>query len=126
MARPGAHEDKTPSPVIESHRVEGTRVYDARGKHVGTIRHLVIEKASGRVVYVIMTFGGFLRVGSQPFSIPWEKLKYDVRLHGYRTDITEEQLRGAPVSSGDEKLWRDQKREKEVRDYWDVPPFRGL
>jgi hypothetical protein len=101
-------------------------MYDARGKHVGTIRHLVIEKASGRVVYVIMTFGGFLRVGSQPYSIPWEKLNYDVRLHGYRTDITEEQLRGAPVSSGDEKLWRDQKREKEVRDYWDVPPFRGL
>jgi hypothetical protein len=126
MSRPETHENEPPSPFIESHRVEGTRVYDAQRKQIGTIRHLVIEKASGRVVYVVVTFGGFLKVGSQPHSIPWEKLKYDVRLHGYRTDITEEQLRRAPASTGDEKLWCDQKREKEVRDYWDVPTFRGL
>jgi sporulation protein YlmC with PRC-barrel domain len=126
MPRRETQENETPSPLVESHRVEGTRVHDAQGKQVGTIRYLVIEKASGRVVYVVVTFGGFLKVGSQLHSIPWEKLKYDVRLHGYRTDITEEQLRRAPASIGDEKLWCDQKREREVRDYWDVPPFRGL
>ena len=43
--------------------MEGTRVYDPQGKPVGTIRHLVIEKVSGRVVYAVMTFGGFLGMG---------------------------------------------------------------
>jgi len=57
-------------PLIESNRVEGTRVYDPQGKPVGTIRHLVIEKVSGRVVYAVMTFGGFLGMGSQPHTIP--------------------------------------------------------
>jgi hypothetical protein len=30
-------------PLIESNRVEGTPVYDPRGKRIGTIHHLVIE-----------------------------------------------------------------------------------
>src|SRR3712207_8851915 len=38
-------------------RVEGTPVYSPQGKHVGTIHHLIIEKASGRVVYAVMSFG---------------------------------------------------------------------
>ena len=126
MTRPAADEPPAPHPLIESHRVEGTRVYDPEGKHIGIIRHLVIEKISGRVVYAVMSFGGFLRIGSHPYTIPWEKLKYDTRLHGYRTDITEAQLRDAPISYGDEELWPDHTREQDVRDYWDVPPFRGL
>ena len=109
-------------PLIESHRVEGTRVYDPQGKRIGTIRHLVIEKVSGRVVYAVMTFGGLFGIRAHPHMIPWEKLRYDTRLHGYRTDITEAQLWGAPVSYGDEELWPDHRREKEVRDYWDLPP----
>ena len=126
MTRPAADEIASSHPLIESHRVEGTRVFDPRGKPIGTIRHLIIEKVSGRVVYAVMTFGGFLGIRAHPHTIPWEKLKYDTRLHGYRTDITAEQLRGAPVSYGDEEIWPDQRREKEVRDYWDVPPFRGF
>jgi hypothetical protein len=106
--------------------VEGTPVYNLQGKVIGTIRHLVIEKVSGRVVYVVMNFGGFLRIRAHPLPIPWEKLKYDTALHGYRADITEAQVRGAPVTPTDEKLWCDLRREKAIRDYWDVPPFRDF
>ena len=121
MTQP-ADEDTSRHPLIESHRVEGTRVYDPQGKRIGTIRHLVIEKVSGRVVYAVMTFGGFFGIRTRPHMIPWEKLRYDTRLHGYRTDITEAQLQGAPVSYGDEELWPDHRHEKDVRDYWDLPP----
>ena len=122
MTPPADDEVTSHHPLIESHRVEGTRVYDPQGKRIGTIRHLVIEKVSGRVVYVVMTFGGLFGIRAHPHMIPWEKLRYDTRLHGYRTDITEAQLQGAPVSYGDEELWPDHRREKEVRDYWDLPP----
>jgi sporulation protein YlmC with PRC-barrel domain len=44
-------------PVIESDRVEGTAVYDTQGHRVGTIKRLLIEKVSGRVVYVDVTSG---------------------------------------------------------------------
>jgi hypothetical protein len=83
---------------------------------------LLIEKVSGRVVYVDVTFGGLLGLGGHHHTIPWEKLTYDTRLHGYRTDITEEQVRGAPAFYGDDEVWPDRKREQELWDYWrDLP-----
>jgi hypothetical protein len=109
-------------PVIESDRVEGTAVFDLQGHRIGTIKRLLIEKVSGRVVYVDITFGGFLGVGVHHHTIPWEKLTYDTRLHGYRTDITEEQVRGAPAFYGDDEVWPDRKREREMWDYWRDPP----
>lgn len=109
-------------PVIESDRVEGTAVFDLQGHRIGTIKRLLIEKVSGRVVYVDVTFGGFLGLGVHHHTIPWEKLTYDTRLHGYRTDITEEQVRGAPAFYGDDEVWPDRKREQELWDYWrDLP-----
>jgi sporulation protein YlmC with PRC-barrel domain len=115
---PARSSSKTAKPVIESSRVEGTAVYDPAGKRIGTIQQLLIEKVSGRVLYVDMTFGGFLGLGTHHYTIPWEKLAYDTRLGGYRTDITAEQVREAPAFYGDGEIWLDPKQEKEARDYW--------
>ncbi len=103
-------------PMIESDRVEGTAVYAPNGHHIGTIKRLMIDKVSGQVAYAVMTFGGFLGLGAHEHTIPWEKLKYDTHLGGYRTDITEEQLRGAPMPHGEE-TWSDGNREQ-VHNYW--------
>jgi PRC-barrel domain protein len=112
-------------PVIESDRVEGTAVFNQQGRQIGTIKRLLIEKVSGRVLYVDVTFGGFLGIGVHHRTIPWDKLSYDKALEGYRTEITEEQVRDAPEfygSEGDDLVWPDRKREKELRDYWHDDP----
>jgi hypothetical protein len=112
-------------PVIESDRVEGTAVFNQQGRQIGTIKRLLIEKVSGRVLYVDVTFGGFLGIGVHHRTIPWDKLSYDKALEGYRTDITEEQVQGAPSfygGEGDDLVWPDRRREKELRDYWHDDP----
>src|SRR3954463_4226639 len=86
-------------PLIETDRIEGTAVYDANGKQIGTVKRLVIEKASGHVVQAVTAFGGFLGLGAETHTIPWEQLHYDAALHGYKTSITEDQLRDAPEFS---------------------------
>jgi hypothetical protein len=108
----------SPKPVIESDRVEGTAMFDLQGHRIGTIKRLLIEKVSGRVTYVDVTFGGFLGLGVHHHTVPWEKLTYDTGLQGYRTEVTEEQLRDAPAFDGDDKVWPDKKREQELWDYW--------
>ena len=55
----------TGKPLIESDRVEGTTVYDPQGNNVGSIKRLMIEKISGHVAYAVMSFGGFLGMGSE-------------------------------------------------------------
>src|SRR5687767_10937573 len=112
-------------PVFESDRVEGTAVFNHQGRQIGTIQRLLIEKVSGRVVYVDVTFGGFLGIGVHHRTVPWDKLSYDRALEGYRTDITEEQVQDAPSfygGEGDDLVWPDRKREKELRDYWHDSP----
>ena len=56
----------------------------------------MIEKRTGRVSYAVLGFGGFLGIGHDHYPLPWNSLKYDERVGGYRTGITERQLKGAP------------------------------
>jgi hypothetical protein len=117
----------TGKPLIESDRVEGTAVYDLQGNHLGSIKRLMIEKISGKIAYAVMSFGGFLGMGEDEHIIPWSKLDYDTSLGGYRTDISEEQLRGAPSVSRDRDYdWSDRERERELHDYWKTPYYWGI
>jgi PRC-barrel domain len=120
----------TASPLIGSDRVEGTPVFDPVGKRIGTIKRLVLDKVSGQVVYAVMAFGGFLGIGDKEYPVPWRKLDYDTQLGGFRTDITENQLKGAPqlsrVTAGrngedvDDFDWSDRERQRNLLDYWHV------
>jgi hypothetical protein len=60
MAKATAHPDMR---LISSEDVQGTNVYGAGNEAIGEIDHLLIEKVSGRVVYAVMSFGGFLGLG---------------------------------------------------------------
>ncbi len=117
----GTRKPQGSKPIIESDRVEGTAVFDRDANQIGTIKRLLIEKVSGRVLYIDVTFGGFLGIGAHHHTIPWNKLSYDWELGGYRTDVTEEQVRGAPPFFGDDH-WHDRKREQQMRDYWNDLP----
>ena len=54
----------TGAPMISSDRVEGTAVYDPSGNRLGSVETLMIDKVSGHVEYAVLSFGGFLGIGS--------------------------------------------------------------
>lgn len=109
----------TSSSLIDSDHVQGTNVFDPSGKHIGSIKRLVIDKPSGQVVYTVAQFGGFLGLGGNEYTIPWRRLTYDMNLAGFRTDITEEQLRGAPAFGRNEEAdYADRDRERALNDYY--------
>jgi hypothetical protein len=108
--------------LIGSDKVEGTAVYGADDRKIGSIERVMIDKVSGRVSYAVLGFGGFLGIGNDHFPLPWQSLKYDTRLGGYVTGITENQLRDAPRYSNDNDWnWGDIARTRAVNDYYGVP-----
>jgi len=108
--------------LIGSDKVEGTAVYGADNEKIGSIERVMIDKVSGRVSYAVLGFGGFLGIGNDHYPLPWQSLKYDTRLGGYVTGVTENQLRGAPRYSNDNDWnWGDIARNRAVNDYYDVP-----
>ncbi len=55
----------------------------------------MIDKASGRIAYAVLSFGGFLGIGDRYYPLPWEKLNYNTEMGGYVVDIDRETLEGA-------------------------------
>jgi sporulation protein YlmC with PRC-barrel domain len=117
----------TGKPLIESDRVEGTAVYDRNGNRIGSVKRLMIDKKTGQVAYTVLSFGGFLGLGSEEYTIPWNKLDYDTSLGGFKTDIAEDQIRGAPSFYRERDYdWSDRQRERELHDYWNTPYYWGI
>jgi hypothetical protein len=96
-------------------------VFDPKGKKIGEIDHLMIDKLSGRVAYAVMSFGGFIGLGHSHYPIPWGALKYNVQLNGYVTGITESQLKDAPAFSDDS--WSDRNWETQTYNHYKVSPY---
>lgn len=107
--------------LIGSDKVEGTNVYGAKREKIGSIERVMIDKRTGHVAYAVLSFGGFLGVGNDYYPIPWASLTYDTNLGGYHTNITEQQLKGAPKYAGNNWDWEDRERGRKVHDYYGTP-----
>ena len=119
-----AMEDRETGTLIGSDKVEGTAVYGAGETKIGSIERVMIDKKSGRVSYAVLSFGGILGIGDDHYPLPWQSLKYDTALGGYRTGITESQLKAAPKYGNDNAWnWADPARTRAVNDYYGVAPL---
>ncbi|KAB7785278.1 MULTISPECIES: PRC-barrel domain-containing protein [Methylorubrum] len=113
--------------LIASDRVIGTEVRRPDGTKLGRIERLMLDKRSGRVAYAVMSFGGFLGMGEDYYTLPWAVLRYDTERDAYVVDITEAQLRDAPARSPeggdpeDERAW-----EEHVHRYYNAAPYWGI
>ena len=111
--------------VIGSDKVAGTEVYDRSGRNIGSIEKVMIEKDGGKIAYAVLSFGGFFGIGDDHYPLPWEKLKYDEDLGGYRVNITKEEVEGAPKYHPDSDYdWRPSAQEELYRHYGQPPYWR--
>ena len=109
--------------LIASNKVEGTAVYNWTGEQLGTVFNFMVDKVSGQVAYVVMSFGGFLGMGESYHPLPWKVLTYDTRLGGYVVDhLDRNRLEGAPsYTSRDVPNWDDRSYTGRIDRYW-MPP----
>lgn len=111
--------------LISSDKVEGTSVYDPSGNSLGSIHSVMIGKTDGKVAYAVLSFGGFLGIGSDYYPIPWAQLRYDTSVDGYVLNTTKEQLEGAPrYSSGED--WQTRNWTGDVDRYYTGPAFPAI
>ena len=108
--------------LIASSKVEGTAVFDRAGEQVGTVHNFMVDKVSGQVAYVVMSFGGFLGLGESHHPLPWRALAYDVRLGGYVVDIDRDRLAEGPHHGRAEDPFADDEYGKAVDAYYRAAP----
>lgn len=108
-----------PHRLVASDRVEGTRVFNADGKKIGTIKRLMIDKITGNVAYAVLSYGGFLGLGEEYRPLPWASMKYNPAIEAYEllTLRTDDELAKAP-SFGEDKEFDWGNRQREIDTYW--------
>jgi sporulation protein YlmC with PRC-barrel domain len=74
----------------------GNDVYNAANEKLGSIKEFMIDMASGRISYAVLSYGGFLGMGDRLFAVPWRALKLDTVNHRFTLDASKEKLKNAP------------------------------
>ena len=87
-------------PLVTASRVKGTVVYNAAGDCIGHVHDLSIDKATGQVLYALVSFGNFLGLGRHRFhTVPWSALHYDSAMEGYIACLDRADMDATPAYS---------------------------
>ena len=116
-------ETESPSNIISSERVEGTKVFATDGERLGTIDDLMIDKVSGLVCYAVLEFGGILGVGTDRYPVPWSMLDYDLERGGYVVPLNKDALNNAPRYGKTETHDYSTEYSRNINSYYGVGPI---
>lgn len=81
--------------LLSSSSITSDLVLDPKGDHAGRIKDLMIDTASGRIRYAVVSFGNFLGIGNKLFAVPWSALNVDLAKECFVIDVTRERLKQA-------------------------------
>ncbi|HAT1872885.1 TPA: PRC-barrel domain-containing protein [Legionella pneumophila] len=82
--------------VVKASEVTGVDVKNLTGEDLGKINEVVIDKARGKVSYLVLNFGGILGFGNKFFAIPWNMFTYNEEEDCFILDLDKERLKDAP------------------------------
>ncbi len=113
----------TSGTLIAAEKVNGTNVYNPAGDKLGSVDDIMLDKVSGRAIYAVMSFGGFLGMGEKYHPLPWANLKYDAQKGGYVVNLDKKLLQGAPnYDRNSEFIWTPDYGRK-VDSYYKAPSY---
>jgi sporulation protein YlmC with PRC-barrel domain len=104
--------------------LQGTTIRNPKGEDLGTLEDVVIDGPRGRVAYGVLSFGGFLGMGSRRFAIPWQALQAG-KSPGYLIlDVPRDRLEAAPgYDPDDPPRYADETWGTEIHTYYGYQPY---
>lgn len=91
--------------MVKSGEITGADVKNTAKENLGEIAEVVIDKASGKVNYLVLDFGGFLGFGNKYFAIPWNLFLYNNDDDCFILNVDKQRLKEAP--GFDKDHWPD-------------------
>jgi sporulation protein YlmC with PRC-barrel domain len=91
-----ARGDKLGATLLSGTSIVGDEVCNLQDENLGTIKDIVLDLPSGKIMYAVLSSGGFLGMGDRLFAIPWHALKHDRKHKRFNLDINVERLKKAP------------------------------
>jgi sporulation protein YlmC with PRC-barrel domain len=102
--------------VSRASKIIGTDVKNSKGEDLGDIKDLVLDPMSGRLSYVVVSYGGLLGMGDKLFAIPWSAVRWSTDKDYFVLNMDKEALKNAPGFDEDHwpvsgAQWQQQRQE---------------
>ena len=91
--------------VLAASTLNGDKVRNSAGDDLGSVDEIMIDIPSGRVAYVVLSFGRVLGMGNKLFALPWESMRVDEDEKCFICDVDKQTLENAP--GFDKNHWPD-------------------
>jgi sporulation protein YlmC with PRC-barrel domain len=73
----------------------GKKVVNGSNENLGKLEDIVVDAHSGRILYGVLSFGGFLGMGDKLFAIPWESLELPADAKDVVLNVNKDRLKNA-------------------------------
>ena len=120
-----AQDREIPWSLIRGSTFIGADVENPQGQDLGDIKDVVIDRASGRIAYAVVSFGGFFGLGEKLFAVPWGAFSQpDPKNDKFVLAVDKERLTNAP--GFDQNNWPQMASRDWVTNlytYYNIPPY---
>lgn len=107
--------------ILSSGSLASDPVKNPAGETIADVKDLMIDLETGRVAYLVVSYGGFLGMGDKLFAIPWSAVRVDQHDQAVVIDLDQDLLAAAPGFDKDE--WPDFSNpdwSRQVHEYYGV------
>lgn len=110
--------ENSPVEVLTAKTITGDSVVNEKGETLGTIEDIMLNIRTGKIEYVVMSFGGFLGFGEKFFAIPFNALRLDTKNEKFVLNYSKDVFEKAPGFDKDHWPKTNSRHYEEVTTYW--------
>lgn len=117
--------EDVPWKLVKGTTFIGADVENPKGEDLGDIKDVVIDRATGRIAYAVVAFGGFMGLGDKLYAVPWGAFAQSANdKETFILAVDKERIKNSP--GFDQNNWPQMVSREWVSGlytYYNVPPY---
>jgi sporulation protein YlmC with PRC-barrel domain len=89
-----------PGVLLSTETLLGSNVKSLQGQNVGDLKQLMLDPHTGRVMYAVVSMGGFLGMGEKTIVVPWHAIEIARNGQSLALHLSPQMLQQAPAYEG--------------------------
>lgn len=102
----------------------GDYIYNPQGGKLGMVEDFMLDLESGKVAYIVVSYGTLSNLKDKLFAVPWKAFRLDDQRHSLILDVDESILKNA--EGFDQTNWPntvDRDWEQRLHQQYGLPPY---
>jgi sporulation protein YlmC with PRC-barrel domain len=108
--------------MVDENDVKGAAIRNLQGQKIGSVDHVVMDQATGRVAFAVVGVGGFLGMGQKEVAVPWNRIQASDQSRSYTLNVDKQALQNAPaVDMKNLQALAEPSTQRQITAWWQNP-----